>query len=68
MKIVGAAALAIVLSVGIAYSFGWLDAKVEVAVDEKVKQDVAEFSIEQLDKAKESTDKAFNKLRDRLND
>ncbi len=58
-----AAAIVITTAFVAIYVTDAIKASVDIAVNEQVKEDVAEFTYDALDKAQKSTDKAFNKLK-----
>jgi hypothetical protein len=51
---------------GAAYLGGVFSAKVDVTVNQKIKNDVAELTYDTIEKAQESTDRAFKALKDKL--
>ena len=66
MKLFAAVVLITSLVLGTAYLGGVFDAEVSITVNQKVKDDVAELTLYTVEKAQESTDKAFKALKEKL--
>jgi len=66
MKFLGVTLLIVALVLGAAYLGGVFEAKVEVIVNEDLKDDTVEFTYDTLEKTKESTDRVFNTLKEKL--
>jgi hypothetical protein len=58
--------LVAILVLGAAYLSGAFDAKIDVTINKKVKEDVAELTYDTVEKAQETTDRAFDALKKKL--
>lgn len=66
MKLLTAVILVAGLALGAAYAGGVFDAELSVTLNPEVKDDIAELTYDTLNKAQESTDRAFKALKDKL--
>lgn len=68
LKFVGATVLIIALVFGAAFIGGAFEADIEVKINDSVKQNVVEFTIGTIEKAKESADKVLTRLQKKIAD
>lgn len=66
MKFIVAIVLVVGLVFGVVILDGVFDTKVEIKMNENVKKDFVEFTLEKMDETKAATDRAFEQLQQKL--